>query len=290
MLTRITLVSLLLAGLSPVRAETPAQAPLPAAPRARVHTLGEGETLWTVAVQYGLSVKSIKDANNFDDPDHLPVGTQVTLPAKAAYTLGSATSEFRPVSFVENNVPAPQLLPAPPTIQTAPDMADKDSDQASGDSDEVDASGVEVELPKRRRECRVTALEASSTGFKWPVDGFVISPFGKQRRRHRHAGIDLKAPKGTKVFAARDGWVVFSGTVRGHGRVVVLEHEDGFHTVYAHNQKNVVSPEKDGERLIKAGELIALVGASGNATTPHVHFEIRQDEKPVDPMKFLPAQ
>lgn len=288
MLTRITLVSILLAGLSSARAETPATGPVPAAPRPRVHTLGEGETLWTVAVQYGLSVKSIKDANSFDDPDHLPVGTQVNLPAKAAYTLGDASSEFKPVSFVESNVPAPQLLPAPPTIQSAPDLADRDSEQA--EEGESDASGVEVQLPKRRSECRVTALEASSHGFVWPVDGFIISPFGKQRRRHRHMGVDLKAPKGTKVFAARDGWVVFSGTIRGHGRVVVLEHEDGFHTVYAHNQKNLVAPEKDGDRLIKAGELIALVGASGNATTPHVHFEIRQDEKPVDPMKFLPAQ
>lgn len=283
--------------VAPARAEFKSPAPLPAAPRARVHTLGKGETLWTVAVQYGLSVKAIKDVNAFDDADHLPAGTAVNLPNKPSYSLADGRSEFRPVSFVQPRGTAAQMLPAPPTIETAPGVTDIEADASEDGGAEL--SGVQVSIPKSRGSMRSPAglsrgvakmTESPESDFIWPVDGFIISPFGKRRRRHIHAGVDLKAPSGTEVHAARDGRVVFSGTIRGHGRVVVLAHDDGFHTVYAHNQKNVVSPEKDGERVIKAGELIALVGASGNATTPHVHFEIRQDEKPVDPMKYLPAQ
>ena len=294
MITRFTLVLCLLAGLSPARAQTnssklTAPQALPAAPRVhtlRRHILAEGETLWTLAVQYGLSVKAIKDANRFDDADHLPAGTEVSLPAKPAYSLGGPCSEFKPVSFVQPNTPAQPMLPEPPSLQAAPDLTDTEGDQAGDGAGEL--APVEVSIPKGRGRKRSSAT--ADSGFIWPVDGFVISPFGKRRRRHIHAGVDLKAPRGTEVHAARDGWVVFSGTIRGHGRVVVLEHEDGWHTVYAHNQKNLVSPEKDGERMIRAGELIALVGASGNATTPHVHFEIRKDERPLDPMRFLPAQ
>ena len=267
MLTRTTVLCVLLAG--PLLAATP---DLPAPPRPASHTLAKGETLWTVAVRYGLSVKSIKDANRFADAAHLAPGTLVKLPGQSAYTLGEETAEFKQVSFVQPDAPKAALPPPAPATAAATDD---------------DEDGIVV--PQKCAPARRLAPRSSSTGFIWPVDGDVISPFGNRRRRHRHAGVDLKAPRGTPIVAARDGWVVFSGVVRGHGRVVVLEHEDGYHTVYAHNSKNLVSPEKDGDRLIKAGERIAILGSSGNATCAHVHFEIRSDGQPVDPMGFLPA-
>lgn len=86
------------------------------------------------------------------------------------------------------------------------------------------------------------------------------------------------------MLAARDGIVVLSGTSgNGYGTVVVIDHEDGFQTVYAHNDRELV----EAGRRVRAGEPIALVGRTGNATTDHVHFEIRRGGAPVDPLPYL---
>jgi murein DD-endopeptidase MepM/ murein hydrolase activator NlpD len=86
------------------------------------------------------------------------------------------------------------------------------------------------------------------------------------------------------VKAAAPGKVGFSGWLRGYGNVVILEHEGGFYTVYAHNSLNLV---KEGE-WVEEGQIIAQVGDSGNAEGAHLHFEIRKGSKPLDPMTLLP--
>ena len=127
---------------------------------------------------------------------------------------------------------------------------------------------------------------ASMEGFIWPIKATaaISSHFGK-RRRDFHEGIDIQCPKGTPVYAAKDGLVIYSSRrIRGYGNMVVLKHSDGSATVYAHNTKNLVNK---GTR-VKQGENIAKVGATGKATGPHLHFEIRKGQLPVDPMSFLP--
>jgi murein DD-endopeptidase MepM/ murein hydrolase activator NlpD len=242
-----------------------------AQPALREHVLAEGETLFDVALKHGLSVKALKDANAFEDAENLHEGTIVRLPAVAPYNLGALGAEQ--TSFA---LPDPAPVPSPSELPPQTPAIDDPQD---------DEDAEELVLPARQQRPK---RAASPSGFQWPVDGHVMSKFGKRRRR-LHAGVDLKAPRGAPVRAARDGYVIFSGRVRGHGRVLVLEHEDGFHTVYAHNSKHHVSVETDGERLIKAGDLIADVGASGNASTPHVHFEIRVNGIPVNPMDHLVA-
>lgn len=125
---------------------------------------------------------------------------------------------------------------------------------------------------------------AGSDGYVWPVSGAVIAPFGQHRRRNVHRGIDIRGGRGDRVLAARAGRVVFAGQQRGYGRVVVLDHGDGEQTVYAHNSKNLVAA---GD-VVERGAEVALVGRSGNATTEHVHFEVRRGGVPVDPLPFLP--
>ena len=127
----------------------------------------------------------------------------------------------------------------------------------------------------------------SPDGFAWPIKSTsaISSYFGK-RRRDFHEGIDIQCPRGTPVYAAKDGFVIYSSRrIRGYGNMVVLKHIDGSASVYAHNTKNLVSK---GMR-VKQGENIAKVGATGKATGPHLHFEIRRGQLPVDPMNFLPA-
>jgi murein DD-endopeptidase MepM/ murein hydrolase activator NlpD len=118
----------------------------------------------------------------------------------------------------------------------------------------------------------------------WPVEGRVLSGFGNRRATHVHQGLDLGVPRGTPVRAAAAGRVVYSGRMRGYGNVVIIAHENRIETVYAHNRSNRVGK---GERVGR-GQLIAESGASGNATTPHLHFEVRENRRARDPLRYLP--
>lgn len=120
--------------------------------------------------------------------------------------------------------------------------------------------------------------------FSWPVRGSIISEYGIRNGEH-HDGLDIKAPEGTPVTAADSGKVVFVNSgMRGYGNIVILKHKDDFFTVYAHNKENLV---KDGDDVTK-GDVIAEVGATGNATVCHLHFEVRQGKKVRNPIFFLP--
>jgi murein DD-endopeptidase MepM/ murein hydrolase activator NlpD len=122
----------------------------------------------------------------------------------------------------------------------------------------------------------------------WPVRGNISSHYGKRESGRFHSGIDITAPEGTPIRAVADGWVLASAKrlngYSGYGTVVILVHGDGITTLYAHNKRNHA---KSGS-CIKAGEVIAEVGESGNATGSHVHFEIRKTGYPVDPLSYLP--
>ncbi len=124
-----------------------------------------------------------------------------------------------------------------------------------------------------------------------PVSGRLTSPFGPRRHpvtgRHRqHQGLDLAAPEGTPVHAARAGVVVFSGQRGDYGNLVVVEHPDGSTTYYGHCRDLLVS---QGDR-VNAGQVLATVGSTGLSTGPHLHFELRDAQgRPQDPMPRLAA-
>jgi murein DD-endopeptidase MepM/ murein hydrolase activator NlpD len=121
--------------------------------------------------------------------------------------------------------------------------------------------------------------------FLWPVaGGAFMRPFGEPRRHHTHAGVDIRGTRGQDILAARDGVVAFCGGTRtGYGTMVVLDHGDGIQTLYAHAQKTLV---KQGDP-VRRGQPIALLGRTGNATTEHCHFEIRLENRAIDPMPYI---
>jgi murein DD-endopeptidase MepM/ murein hydrolase activator NlpD len=119
--------------------------------------------------------------------------------------------------------------------------------------------------------------------FLWPVEGPVSSTYGR-RRSGWHRGIDIKADAGNVIFAAAGGMVVASGSEPRYGRVVKIEHEDGFLTVYAHNEENLVTI---GMR-VSAGDPIGTIGRTGRATAHHLHFEIRRGASVYNPLYLLP--
>jgi murein DD-endopeptidase MepM/ murein hydrolase activator NlpD len=119
--------------------------------------------------------------------------------------------------------------------------------------------------------------------FEWPLSGRLTSAYGRRGRRH-HDGIDIGAPRGTQVRAAADGRVAYVGSLRGYGRMIIVQHTDGFATVYAHNALQHVRVGA----VVRRGDLIATVGRTGRTTGPNLHFEVRRDDVAYDPLAFLP--
>jgi len=120
-------------------------------------------------------------------------------------------------------------------------------------------------------------------GFMWPVSGTINSYFGR-RGSTVHDGIDVAAAEGTPIRAVEAGEVIYSDQLRGYGNLVIIRHGDGFASVYAHNQVNLV---KEGQTVAR-GDIIGKVGSTGRVSGPHLHFEIRKNNIAQDPLKYLP--
>jgi len=149
---------------------------------------------------------------------------------------------------------------------------------------------VRVITPERARPDRPAPLElpAGPSPFIWPVpEGLrvVSSHFGPRGASH-HDGIDISSPEGTPVRAARAGRILYSDRLRGYGNLVIVEHDDGYATVYAHNREN----RAHAGDAVRQGDLIAAVGETGKASGPNLHFEIRKDNVARNPLFYLPTR
>jgi murein DD-endopeptidase MepM/ murein hydrolase activator NlpD len=154
-----------------------------------------------------------------------------------------------------------------------------------------DASKIEVgqlifipdsEVKEKRADySRVQTLEK----FSWPVKGRVVSYFGSTKDSVKNKGIDIQAPLGSKVLAARSGKVSFvSDHLKGYGKTIIIDHLDGFETVYTYSRENLVRENQ----AVEKGDAIAVVGTSGRAEEPALHFEIRKKHKPQNPFYYFP--
>jgi hypothetical protein len=156
--------------------------------------------------------------------------------------------------------------------------------------------GVRLRIPGARRAPAGDSLAAlapappgdvsardSGLDFAWPVTGKLSSRYGWRSGR-QHEGVDISARPGTPVRAAEAGRVIFSGRMGSYGQMVIVKHAGRYSTVYAHNRRNLV---RKGD-FVERGQVIAEVGTSGNASGPHVHFEVRRDRSTEDPMRYLP--
>ena len=145
---------------------------------------------------------------------------------------------------------------------------------------------VQVITPEQVRPDRPAARElpAGPEAFVWPVEGGVVtSDFGPRGATH-HDGIDIGCPVGTPVHAARAGRVLYSDRLRGYGNLIIVDHGQGYATVYAHNLDNRAHA---GDQ-IRQGEVIASVGETGRTSGPNLHFEVRKDNVARNPIFFLP--
>ena len=142
------------------------------------------------------------------------------------------------------------------------------------------STGQQLRIPN------VPGTRSSICNFIWPVRGRITSPYGMRvisGRKDFHAGIDIGSPTGTNIVAAESGRVSYAGYMRGYGNVIILSHDGAYSTVYGHNSVNLV---KKGQ-YVKRGNIIGKVGSTGNATGPHLHFEVRLSGKSVNPLSYL---
>lgn len=138
--------------------------------------------------------------------------------------------------------------------------------------------------PQRKSAPQKPGATTAKGKLAWPVKGTLTSKYGKRKGR-MHEGIDIGAKTGTPIHAADGGKVMFSGWgPTGYGRMLIIKHTDHMTTLYAHTSKNLVAKNSH----VSKGQLIGRVGATGRATGPHLHFEVRNDAAPKNPLHYLP--
>jgi murein DD-endopeptidase MepM/ murein hydrolase activator NlpD len=226
-------------------------------------TVAAGDSLARIARENGITVSALKAANDLS-ADNIRIGQVLKLPGAPVQT--AAVSPSKPT--------ATDASPkSPEKSTTAAQSGAQPKPQAETDSQKTASTG-DLNAPAR------TGIEE----FRWPVRGRVISNFGEKTDTGRNDGIDISVPEGTAVKAAENGVVVYAGDeLEGLGNLVLIRHADGWVSAYAHNKQIDV---KRGDE-VKRGQTIARSGRTGSADMPMLHFELRKNSTPVDPIKHL---
>ena len=245
------------------------------------HRVEKGQTLYRIARTYGLSLEELAGANGIDDPAAISVGQELVVPGAAKVLPVEATVPGSEPVVLGPEAPfgphPPTGGPAAPTVSPGKASAGPRSTVALPRG--LPGEGTVRALPSARQPLLGSP---SSSGLRWPIRGVLYARFGK-KGREMHDGIDLAAPEGSPVATAAPGKVLFAGEQRGYGLLAIIEHGRGLVTLYAHNKDLRV---RTGQ-VVRSGQVIATVGESGRTSGPHLHFEIRKDGVPVDPLRHL---
>lgn len=285
-------------------------------------TVAAGESLTTISDRYGVPANAILSSNGLSSASQVTAGRQITIPVyNASGGAGVHIASTPPVAptpqgklrFVEGPKPAPKpaktakagkveepkrhlrphqaatearraeaqktarIEPKPAELQkTAPVAA-----PAPQPKQEVAAKTAHAPAKEAEQTGSLPSPSEPSTDFRWPARGRVIAGFGANGGNE---GINIAVPDGTPVKAAEAGVVTYAGSeVKGYGNLVLIKHDNGYVSAYAHNGELNV---KRGER-VKRGQVVARSGQTGNVTSPQLHFEIRKGQTPIDPVPHL---
>ena len=234
------------------------------------YTVCPGDTVWDIAQRQGISADAVLKANDIQDPRVLRIGMRLFLPR--------AMPDLRDQS---GDAGLARLRPAP--LDSGTDAGTLKT--SSHPSRQVRAArSPRAGAGAVAREGRSASGRGSFTDLCWPVaNARVTSRFGKRSGR-RHNGVDLAAKQGTAVRAAAPGMVILvKAGHAGYGNMIILSHENGYFTVYAHNRRNLV---RKGQRVTRCQQ-IAELGSTGRTTGPHLHFEVRKGKQARNPLLFL---
>ncbi|MCG6952283.1 MAG: peptidoglycan DD-metalloendopeptidase family protein [Betaproteobacteria bacterium] len=271
------------------------------------HVVQRGETLYSIALEHGVDYRDVARWNGLGDGTRISVGQRLRLSPPEAAPLAAAPTpkgvEVGSAPRAGGGVEARPLDSGAMAAQGQSDGAMKTGPKAlrlpyskenvamlsSRGGADVAASAASVPpayAPSGKAPAPGTQAETASAasagglGFVWPAKGKLLNGFSEPNSK----GVDIAGKPGDPVVAAAPGRVMYTGTgIRGYGKLIVIKHDDGFNSVYAHNRSILV---KEGQSVAR-GERIAELGST-DSDRPKLHFEIRKSGKPVDPMKYLP--
>ncbi|MGM0410973.1 MAG: peptidoglycan DD-metalloendopeptidase family protein [Bacillota bacterium] len=229
----------------------------------KTHTVKKGETLWSIADKYDINIDTLIGANDISNMNEIQPGEEIDiLPVKGIlYNIGPGENlesiakkfDINKKKIIEyNNI--------------------EDEDNVEKGKTLLLAGAV----PEFSYKDRLEQM------FIPPVNSRISSYYGERWGR-MHEGIDYAVSIGTPIKAAASGRVTYSDKANGYGLVVIIQHQKGLKTLYAHNSKLLVS---NGD-YVRRGEIIAKSGNTGNSTGPHLHFEVQVNGRPANPLNYL---
>lgn len=246
---------------------SPEEPPLPY----RTYTVREGDSFASIAAAHDVPLSYLLASNPSKDPDRILPGEVLVLPN------GGVVHTLRPGQTLND-------LAATYDVELA------SLEWKGGPAEPRAGEQVFVPRPTTVPQADALRLGAGQAGrFVWPLRGRISSPFGWRthpilRERHLHTGLDIAVPEGTPIHAAAAGRVSQVGWSGDYGILIVVDHQGGYSTYYAHLSRTRV----EVGQYVEQGQALGLSGNTGLSTGPHLHFEIREGAVPVDPLIYLP--
>ena len=236
----------------------------------RFHEVQLGDSLFSIAQRYAVSQYQLAELNGLSAPYELVQGQRLNIPASHDFSILDAATP-RNASAVK---PAEKL----------PENNNTENNNLGNEGSNAGTSLSQAGKPAEPRKNFVAPKLASTSGFNWPVQGQVSSEFGPAARGVHNDGIDILAEAGTPVSVIAPGTVAYVGEgLRGFGTLVLVKHDGGYISAYAHLASASVA---EGDVLSRAAR-IGAVGQTGSASQPMLHFEVRKGRTPIDPRSII---
>lgn len=260
------------------------------------HTVEEGESLWSIAKDNKMTVKDLEEANPEFNPDKLQIGDEIKLVKMDPMIHVTTVAEFTEVKKVPYGVKVENdnsMLRGQEKVKQAGKDGSKEFKyllvQENGNQvDKQFIDGTVLAQPVNKIVVKGTkmVLASRSSGgsgeLRWPIRGAITSRFGARSLGY-HTGVDINGSTGDPVRSAEAGTVIYVGTSGNYGKIIKINHGNGIQTWYAHLSAYEVSSGAKVDR----GDLIGRVGSTGRSTGSHLHFEVRINGNPVNPLKYL---
>jgi murein DD-endopeptidase MepM/ murein hydrolase activator NlpD len=257
------------------------------------HTIAPGESLYGIARKHNIKVTELQRVNGITEVMKIRPGTVIKVPggggapartavASAPRTVDSDISQATPIGTASPVTLRPRIINGGDASAPAESKRVAALGPATATATDADtAAGAR----NGRVEAAAEAPKVGATGkFRWPVKGKVIAGFGPRPDKSHNDGINIAVPQGAEVLASESGTVAYAGNeLKGYGNLVLIRHENNWVSAYAHNDKLLV---KRGDK-VQRGQTIAKAGNTGTVDQPQVHFELRQDSKPIDPLPHM---
>lgn len=285
---------------------TPMSRPIDTVAPGGTYVVRRGDTVYSIARAHDVPLRAVIDANGLKPPYDIEVGQRLKIPAgrfhvvqrgETAYSISRMYDVDVTSLTTLNRIPPPYTIKVGQKLQVPsrePVRTASSGAAPSGTSGPVPlarpGTAAAAAAPARTASNTVARKEplpsppAATGSLMWPVEGKILSTYGPKANGLHNDGINIAAEMGAPVHAAQSGVVAYAGNeLKGYGNLLLVRHDNGWMTAYAHNSKLLV---QRGDTVAR-GQTISLAGNSGSVVTPQVHFEVRQGAKAIDPQSVI---